>query len=191
MSAKSNHNVIAEEQHLLSEAQKGDKTAFGLIVETYHRLVVSVAFRICGDVQIAEDVAQDTFMKAWQQLPNFQPERSTSFRAWLCRIAHNRSIDLLRQNRPETELDPRLPAQITRPDRQVERDETATEVQAAILRLPETSRTALILREYEGLSYAEIADTLEIPIGTVMSRLYNARKRLTKELTPLLLDLER
>ncbi len=191
MSAKGNDNVIAKEQHLLSAAQKGDKTAYGLIVETYHRLVISVAFRICGDTHLAEDIAQDTFMKAWQQLPNFQAERSTSFRAWLCRIAHNRSIDLLRQNRPETELDPHLPAQTTRPDRQVERDETATEVQAAILRLPETSRTALILREYEGLSYAEIADTLEIPIGTVMSRLYHARKRLTKELTPLLLDLER
>lgn len=190
MPANANNVEIAKVQHQLQAAQKGDMSAFGELVERYHRLVVHVAYRICSDADLADDVAQDTFLQAWQRLAEFQPQRNTSLQAWLCRIAHNRTVDILRQSRPQAELGSWLPARTPLPDTLAEQNETAIEIQAAIMLLPEKSRTALILREYEDLSYAEIAEVLEIPIGTVMSRLYNARKRLVEELTPLMLEIE-
>ncbi|RME84086.1 MAG: sigma-70 family RNA polymerase sigma factor [Caldilineae bacterium] len=171
-----------EEREWLLAAQKGDQEAFAHIVMKYHRLIVHVAYRLSGDLSLADDVAQDTFLKAWQKLPSFKPEGSTSLRAWLCRIAHNRTVDLMRRSRPDAELDPTLASAVDNPLQSVLRAELAAEVQAAIRRLPEVSRTALVLREYGGLSYAEIAAALDIPLGTVMSRLYNARKRLAQDL---------
>ncbi len=174
------------EETWLQAAQRGDRAAFGHIVQRYHRLILSLAYRLGGDAHLAEDVAQDTFLKAWRYLPDFRPEYDHSLRAWLCRIAHNRTIDLLRQQRPHTDLSLGHPTAAPSPLRQALTAETTLEVQAAIRRLPELSRTALILREYEEMSYAEIAAVLDIPIGTVMSRLYHARRRLAEELAPLL-----
>jgi len=186
MQATTNSDTLIEENRWMLAAQRGDKEAFGRIVSRYHRLVISVTYRLCDDAELADDVAQDTFLRAWQHLPDFHPERDSSLRAWLCRIAHNRTIDLLRQTKPQNTLEAHDEAGEPGPLQQVVAEESVAEVQAAIRRLPETTRSALILREYEGLSYAEIAAVLDIPIGTVMSRLYHARRRLAQELAPIL-----
>ncbi len=172
------------EAEQIRRSQQGDEQAFGELMRHYYRLVVSIAYRLCNDPQLAEDIAQDTFLKAWQALPRFRPrgEEVTGFRAWLCRIAVNTAIDEMRRQRPVTDLDQVPLTGGTRPAEAFERVEDAEAVRAAIARLPERSRAALILREYEGLSYQEIAEALDIPIGTVMSRLNYARKRLREEL---------
>lgn len=187
MPAPTNSDHQTEETRWLLAAQRGDKAAFGKIVAQYHRLVISVTYRLCHDAELADDVAQDTFLRAWQRLPAFRPERDGSLRAWLCRIAHNRTIDHLRRRKPHDAIEPDVATDAPGPLHQLIARETSAEVQAAIQRLPETSRTALILREYEEFSYAEIAAALDIPIGTVMSRLYHARRRLAQDLAPTLL----
>lgn len=174
----------AELSAWLAAAQRGDKRAFGRIVEHYYRLVATVAYRLSGDAQLADDVAQDTFLRAWRSLPRFEPERQSSLRAWLCRIAHNRTVDAMRQRNPAG-LNGRHHDPGCGPQELARRAEVADAVQEAILRLPEHCRTALVLREYEGLSYSEIAAALDIPIGTVMSRLHSARRRLAVELQSL------
>jgi RNA polymerase sigma-70 factor (ECF subfamily) len=169
---------------LIGAAQRGDKAAFGRLVRKYHRLVVGVAYHLTGDAATAEDVAQETFLRAWQHLPRFEPRRAVSFRAWLCRIARNRALDVIRRRREVEPLDPRRADPGPTPAAQASRAEVAAAVRAAIGRLPEASRETVVLRELEGLSYAEIAAALDVPIGTVMSRLHAARKRLALELAP-------
>ncbi|HEY63072.1 MAG TPA: sigma-70 family RNA polymerase sigma factor [Caldilineae bacterium] len=176
----------ATEAELIRRSQQGDEQAFGELVRRYYRLVVSVAYRLCNDPQLAEDIAQETFLKAWQALPRFHTQRkdkdSTSLRAWLCRIAVNTAIDEMRRQRPTVGLEEVTLPDATQATESIDQTLDAEVVRSAIARLPERSRAALILREYEGLSYQEIAEALDIPIGTVMSRLNYARKRLREEL---------
>ncbi len=144
-----------------------------------------MVYRMCGDANLAEDAAQEAFIRAWKHLPNYQPR--SPFRNWLYRIATNAARDTLRRERETVDVDDLpLAAPSVGPEEAVERTERGERVQQAVLALPEASRTVLVLREYEGLSYKEIADTLNIPIGTVMSRLNYARKRLRESLAPYL-----
>lgn len=186
MPATTSSAPLTEEKRWLLAAKRGDKEAFGKIVAKYHRLVISVTYRLCNDAELADDVAQNTFLRAWQRLPHFRPKRDGSLRAWLCRIAYNRTIDLLRRTKPQSTLEEYDKVDEQGPLQQLITAEMASEVQAAIQRLPEASRAALVLREFEDLNYAEIAAVLNIPIGTVMSRLYHARRRLAKDLAPTL-----
>jgi RNA polymerase sigma-70 factor, ECF subfamily len=158
-------------------AQAGDQAAYGQLVQQYQRLIVSVAYRQGLAVAEAEDVAQETFVKAWLALPQYRPAAG-SWRAWLCRIAINRAIDFQRRDRPRLSLDEWLPDQGRGPAEQAEAHLQAQTVRRALAQLPPASRAALVLSEYEGLSYAEIAAALDIPLGTVMSRLHYARRRL-------------
>ena len=170
------------EGQLVARSQRGDKDAFGELVRRYQRLAVSIAYRMSGDAMLAEDAAQDAFLRAWQRLASFEYRGAGSFRAWLCRIVTNMTTDLLRKARPTAPIEAlSLPGGV-RPDEAHLRQEQAQTVRAAILRLPQASRVALILREYEGLSYREIAEALDIPMGTVMSRLSYARNKLREEL---------
>jgi RNA polymerase sigma-70 factor (ECF subfamily) len=152
---------------------------------------VNVVYRMCGDVELAEDAAQDAFIQAWLNLLSFRP--GTSLRNWLYRIAVNAALDVLRRE-PKTPFadveslsmaDP-----LAGPEAIFLKKERAVIVQQAILSLAETSRAVLVLREYGGLSYQEIASTLDIPLGTVMSRLNYARDRLKELLVPQFLNLE-
>lgn len=165
-------------------AQAGDKTAFEQLVRRYQRLVVGVAYHQGLDLAAAEDVAQETFVKAWLALPHFR-ESAGSLRAWLCRIAINTAIDALRRERPVQALEEHLPDRNSDPDEQVEADARVEAVRRALDQLPSAGRAVLVLREYEGLSYAEIAAALNIPPGTVMSRLSYARSRLRALLTEM------
>ncbi len=170
------------EAQLVARSQQGDKDAFGELVRRYQRLVVGIAYRMSGDAMLAEDASQDAFLRAWQRLDRFEYRSAGSFRAWLCRIATNITVDRLRKVRPTVQLEALpLPGGV-RPDEAHLCSEETQAVRAAVLRLPAASRAALILREYEGLSYREIAEALSIPIGTVMSRLNYARRKLRQEL---------
>lgn len=179
--------IAIDDSKLIKLAQRGDRQAFGALVERFRERVIGVVYRMCGDMQLAEDAAQDAFVRAWQQLPRYEPR--APFQSWLYRIALNRATDVLRRDRDTADVDALLlAAPQPGPEAVVERDELHVTVRKAVLALPEASRSVLILREYEGLSYHEIAETLGIPLGTVMSRLNYARGRLRELLEPYLED---
>lgn len=147
-----------------------------------------MVYRMCGDASLAEDAAQEAFIRAWKHLPNYQPR--SPFRNWVYRIANNAALDVLRRRRETVDVDEiPIASSSAGPEALLEKEERAARVRQAVLELPEASRAVLVLREYEGLSYKEIADVLGIPIGTVMSRLNYARNQLRKSLAPCLEDL--
>jgi len=170
-------NTDDDEADWISRAKAGDQEAYGKLVARYQRLLVSIGYRQGLDLVEAEDMAQETFVKAWLALPRYQPALG-SWRAWLCRIALNQTIDRHRRARPQLELNDWLPDPGRGPAEQAERNLAGAAVRRALAQVPPASRAALILSEYHGLSYAEIAAALEIPVGTVMSRLHYARQRL-------------
>ncbi len=171
------------ELELIAQAQQGDRGAFGELVRRHRKGVVNVVYRMCGNANLAEDAAQEAFIRAWEHLPGYRPQ--SPFRNWIYRIATNAARDVLRRDRETVDIDALpLPASNGNPEAALEITERGRYVQQAVLALPPASREALILREYEGLSYQEIADTLDIPIGTVMSRLNYARGKLRQALAP-------
>ena len=173
------------ELDLIIQAQQGDRRSFGELVRRHREGVINVVYRMCGDANLAEDAAQEAFIRAWRHLPNYRPR--SPFRNWVYRIATNVALDVLRCERETVDVDT-LPLTTSDPGPEaiVERAERSEQVRQAVLALSPASRTVLVLREYEGLSYREIADTLEIPIGTVMSRLNYARNRLRESLVSYL-----
>jgi RNA polymerase sigma-70 factor (ECF subfamily) len=174
-----------DEAALIERAQQGDRNAFGELVRRHHRGVVNVVYRMCGDVQLAEDAAQDAFIRAWSNLSSYRPQ--ASLRNWLYRIAVNAALDVLRRKAEgpyETVESLRAADPAAGPEDALLQKEQAIAVQNAMMALTEASRAVLILREYGDLSYREIAAALDIPVGTVMSRLNYARDRLRILLEP-------
>ncbi len=179
------------ETELVNQAQNGDRNAFSELVRIHAQGVLNVVYRMCGDMLVAEDAAQETFLRAWQNLLSYRP--GTPLRNWLYRIAFNAGMDMLRKNRrilPDDIEDMHLTDRQPSPESLVSQNERTKLVQKAILSLPDASRAVLVLREYEGLSYQEISSTLDIPVGTVMSRLNYARSLLKSKLQPQLSLLE-
>lgn len=176
---------------LIVNAQNGDRNAFSELVRLHAQGVTNVIYRMCGDTQLAEDAAQETFIRAWLNLSTYRPQ--TPLRNWLYRIAVNAATDMLRKERrilPDDIEDLHLTDGHPALETLVSQHERTTWVQRAILSLPDASRAVLVLREYEGLSYHEISATLDIPVGTVMSRLNYARNLLKAKLEPQLSLLE-
>ena len=171
------------EAEIIRSAQGGDRNAFSELVRIHARGVFNVVYRMCGDELIAEDAAQETFIRAWQNLSSYRPQ--TPLRNWLYRIAFNAGMDMLRK---EKRILPNAIEDLNLSDGQpgleslVSQQERTQLVQKAILSLPDASRAVLVLREYEEMSYQEISSTLDIPVGTVMSRLNYARKLLKDKL---------
>lgn len=171
------------ELKLIAQAQRGDRWAFGELIRLNREGVINVVYRMCGDASLAEDAAQESFIRAWQRLPNYRPR--SPFRNWLYRIATNVALDVLRRERKTVNVDDvALVTHASGPEGAVEKKERGEMVRRAVLSLPPASRAVLVLREYEGLAYREIAAALDIPIGTVMSRLNYARTRLREILAP-------
>ena len=173
------------EAALIVEAQSGNRNAYGELVRHHHPGVINVIYRMCGDVELAEDAAQDAFIRAWLHLPTFRP--GTSLRNWLYRIAVNAALDVLRRNTKiaDTDLETlSMPDPQAGPEAALLQKERTVAVQQAILALTDPCRSVLVLREYGGLSYHEIAAALDIPLGTVMSRLNYARHQLKRSLQP-------
>jgi RNA polymerase sigma-70 factor (ECF subfamily) len=181
------------EPDLAAAAQRGDAHAYGELVARCRAGVVNVVYRMCGDSRLAEEAAQEAFLRAWQRLPGYRPGHS--FRAWVYRIAVNAALDALRRERRLVSLEDLLDggAQETclpepggGPEELVEERQQAERVRRAVLALPPASRAVLVLREYGGMSYSEIAGALDIPLGTVMSRLNSARGQLRQALAGIL-----
>ena len=172
-----------DETELVSRARQGDRNAYSELVRVHASGILNVVYRLCGDQQLAEDAAQETFLQAWQHLNSYRPQ--TSLRNWLYRIAVNAATDMLRKEKrlvPDAVEDLKLTDNRPSPEMVFVKQERTVLVQRAILSLPEACRAVLVLREYEDLSYQEISNALEIPVGTVMSRLNYARGLLKEKL---------
>lgn len=183
--------VEVSETEFVRSAQSGDRNAFSELVSIHARGVLNVIYRMCGDTQLAEDAAQETFIRAWLNLSSYRPE--TSLRNWLYRIAVNAATDMLRKEKrilPDALEDLQLRDPKPGPEAIFAQGERTALIQKAILSLPDASRAVLTLREYEGLSYHDISSTLDIPLGTVMSRLNYARTLLKDRLEQKLLQVE-
>lgn len=179
--------TIGNEAELVTQAQHGDRSAFNELVHIHTRGVFNVVYHMCGDALVAEDAAQETFIRAWQNLRSYRPQ--TSLRNWLYRIAFNAGMDMLRKEKrilPNDIEEMQLTDARPGPESLTSQQERTAMVQKAVMALPDASRAVLVLREYEGMSYHEIADALDIPVGTVMSRLNYARKLLKDTLQPKL-----
>lgn len=175
--------TAVNETELITRAKNGERNAFSELVCIHAQGVRNVIYRMCGDAQIAEDAAQEAFIQAWLHLASYRS--GTPLRNWLYRIAVNAATDLLRKEKrilPNALEDLQLQDPALGPEAVFSQEERTALVQRAILSLPESSRAVLVLKEYEGMSYHEIADALDIPIGTVMSRLNYARKALKSKL---------
>lgn len=176
---------MESEDQLVASAQNGDRNAYGDLVRRHHHGVTQVIYRMCGDAQLAQDAAQEAFLRAWTHLPKFRP--GTNLRGWLYRIAINAARDVLRRESKiaNTDFDTLGMADPQAgPESELLRKERTLIVQKALLELSEASRSVLVLREYGGLTYQEIAGALDIPLGTVMSRLNYARRQLKGALLP-------
>lgn len=183
--------AVETEFGLIEEAKKGDRSAYGELVRLHYPGVVNVVYHMCGDAGLAEDMAQETFLRAWVNLPSFRPQ--ASLRNWIYRIAVNAALDVLRRRHEEPVDDENLHMladQAPDPETALIRKEQAALLQQGIRSLPEAARSVLVLREYGELSYQEIATVLDIPIGTVMSRLNYARNRLREVLKAQVFQLE-
>ena len=177
--------VEIDDRDLIARAQQGDRQAFTELVTRHQAGVVSLAYRMCGDLRLAEDASQEAFVRVWQNLNSYKPQYA--FRSWLYRIAANAALDALRRERPTADLDHLSMADpVVTPEQSAEQDQRAAQVRRAIAQLSPALRMVLILREYQELPYQEIADTLDIPVGTMMSKLNSARAQLRKELLVLL-----
>ena len=186
----------ASDQELVRRVQAGDKRAFDLLVLKYQQKVANLIGRYLRDHSEVLDVTQEAFIKAYRALAGFRGE--SAFYTWLYRIAVNTVKNhLVAQGRrpPGDDLDAETAEQLdlggrlrenATPEGHLLTDEIARTVQRALEELPEDLRTAIVLRELEGLSYEEIAQAMECPIGTVRSRIFRAREAIDKRLRPLL-----
>lgn len=179
-----------EEHDLVREAQQGNQEAFTELVRTYQNKMTNLAYSFTHNRETAEDLAQDTFIKAYNALSRFK--FNSSFGTWLYRIAVNTAKDYLRKENliREESLDDhtyKYPEDISsRPDYKTGQKELSKIIHKAMEYLPAKHRVILTLRDLQGLSYAEIARILKISEGTVDSRLFRARKSLRKKISPFL-----
>jgi RNA polymerase sigma-70 factor (ECF subfamily) len=184
------------DHELVRRVQAGDQTAFNLLVLKYQHRVLKLVGRFVNDQAEAEDVAQEAFLKAYRALASFRGD--SAFYTWLYRIAINTAKNALvsQRRRPvDFDLDLQDPEQYDRhaklreadtPEGVLLTDEIRAVVEEAMEQLPEDLRTAIVLRELEGLSYEEIAEAMDCPVGTVRSRIFRAREAIDKKLKPLL-----
>ena len=162
-------------------AQAGSQPAFQEIVRRYQRPVFNLVVRIVRDPALAEDIAQETFLKTFRSLPTYDPDRR--FSSWILRIANNAALDAIRRKRvdPVVHIDVGEPAVPPPPD-QVEAAARGRAIESALATLRPEYRAAVVLRYQEGLSYEEVADVLDIPEGTVKTFVHRARKELAERL---------
>ena len=185
------------DQALVERAQRGDQQAFGMLVEKYQRKLGRLLSRMVRDQAEVEDVVQESFIKAYRALPNFRGD--SAFYTWLYRIGINTAKNYLVSlgRRPQVSYDVEIEdaenfedAQELRtaetPETELMTKEIAKTVNETMMALPDELRTAITLRELEGLSYEEIATLMSCPIGTVRSRIFRARETIAAKLRPLL-----
>lgn len=194
----SSHTKYSEQldEDLVLRVQQGDKSAFDLLVIKYQHKIIQLVNRYVKDPSEAQDVAQEAFIKAYRALGNFRGD--SAFYTWLYRIAINTAKNYLVsrsrrssdyhvdvQDAEAIENAPQLQGMET-PERLLLNQEIIDTIKTAIDKLPEEMRTAIMLREFEGMSYEEIAEAMDCPVGTVRSRIFRAREAIDNKLNPLL-----
>jgi RNA polymerase sigma-70 factor (ECF subfamily) len=194
----SSHTKYSEQldEDIVLRVQRGDRFAFDFLVIKYQHKIIQLVNRYVKDPSEAQDVAQETFIKAYRALGNFRGD--SAFYTWLYRIAINTAKNYLvsRSRRSsDYEVDvqdaeaienaPQLQGMET-PERLLLNQEIIDTIKIAIDKLPEEMRTAIMLREFEGMSYEEIAEAMDCPVGTVRSRIFRAREAIDNKLNPLL-----
>ena len=175
-----------QEQQWVEAARQGDQSAFEQLVHLYEKRVLALTTRMCKNPADAEEAAQEAFLSAWQGLPFFRGD--ASFSTWLYRLASNACVDLLRRegrrqsaagpslNDEEVQLE--VPDTAPSPQEQAELSELRQQIEAGLQALTPDHRQVLLLREMHQLSYDEIAQTLDVDVGTVKSRINRGRKQL-------------
>ncbi len=194
-------SLATDDLTLVKRVRSGDQRAFKLLVERYQRKVYAVALGMLKDKEEAMDVSQEAFVKVYKYLDHFKGD--ASFYTWLYRITVNICIDFIRKRAgaggEAVEFDETLPMDVseanigalgsrlgTNPQKSALRRELAEKIQEALAAVPEKHRAILLLREMEGMSYEDLSRTLDIPKGTVMSRLFHARAKVQKILSQYL-----
>ena len=184
------------DQTLVEQVQRGDKQAFDVLVLKYQNKIIQLVNRYVHDSDEARDVAQEAFIKAYRAIGRFRGD--SAFYTWLYRIAINTAKNYLvasGRRPPRSDIDAQDAEQYegatglreyATPERLLQKDEIQDAIAEAIDALPDDLRTAITLRELEGLSYEEIAQTMDCPIGTVRSRIFRARDAIDTRLKPLL-----
>lgn len=181
---------------LVRKAQAGDEAAFGELMQAYHQRVYGILIGMVRHADDARDLSQLAWIKVWNKLPTFRGQ--ADFYTWLYRVTtfvgldfirkrnRKREVDLLDEMRPERDPDSEVPPSVvSRPDRAAQQNEVREVFDAALATLSPEHRTALMLREVEGLSYDEIARVMKCRRGTVMSRIFYARKSIQEQLKEL------
>jgi RNA polymerase sigma-70 factor (ECF subfamily) len=187
-----------DDQTLIERCRNGDVAAFEPLVQKYRDRAWRLAFRVLRDREDAWDATQEAFVRAWQALPSFRGQ--SAFYTWLFRIVVNVAADRARQRAargrafgtervPEEDWERTIVDPGTAPDDAARRAEQRERITQALAALPEHHRTIIMLSDLEGLSYREIAEVLDVPMGTVMSRLHHARRRLREVLGPMIVVL--
>ena len=185
------------DKELVRRVKKGDRDAFDLLFSRYQHKILNLVSRYLRDPQDVEDVAQEAFIKAFRALPRFRGD--SAFYTWLYRIAINTAKNHLvaRSRRPPgTDVDvddaeyfdgTDALRESESPEAALARDQLSAEIDLAIGELPDDLRSAVTLREFDGLSYEQIAEIMDCPVGTVRSRIFRARESIDKRIEPLLL----
>ncbi|MGE6719111.1 RNA polymerase sigma factor SigW [Peribacillus frigoritolerans] len=179
----------------INQVLKGDHNAFGEIVEIYKDKVFQICFRMLGNRQEAEDMAQEAFVRAYVNIRSFNI--TMKFSTWLYRIATNLCIDRLRKKKPDYYLDAevagteglnmysQIASDMAKPEEEVESLELQETIQVEIMKLPEKYRSVIVLKYIEELSLKEISEILDLPVGTVKTRIHRGREALRKQLRHL------
>jgi RNA polymerase sigma-70 factor (ECF subfamily) len=179
--------VVIPDAQLIDEAIGGDSAAFGQLVTRYQDRLYNTLVHVVGSADAARDVAQDALVQAYVKLETF--ERASGFYTWLYRIAMNMAISYRRREKPTASVEHARETlghepldRGASPGARLEQEERACQVRAALATLSEEHRTILILREIDGCAYEQIAEILDLPIGTIRSRLFRARLQLRDQL---------
>ena len=196
LSARLSSDYEVSDHEVVLRARDGDHEAFRILVKRHETRVHALALRLLRDPDWAQDAVQEAFIKAYRALRKF--EGRSAFGTWMYRLTYNHCLDMRRADKSGRYVEweeertlgadigasdsPALASSIRGPGEEMERGELREQLQKAIETLPEPIRQTLVMREVDGLRYGEIADLLEIPKGTVMSRLFHARKRLREVL---------
>ncbi len=184
-----------DDSQLIDEALAGQSVSFGRLVTKYQDRLYNALVHVIGSTEEARDVVQDAFVQAFTKLSSFH--RSSAFYTWLYRIAFNVAISRRRRRRPMASVEQAREASgqepMSRdagPSDRIERQERVGQVQAALAAMSEEHRAVLVLREMDGLCYETIAEVLDLPVGTVRSRLHRARLELREQLKEVLQEEE-
>lgn len=186
--------MASSDEILVSRCQKGEKKAFELLIQKYQRRIYHLIYRITQDSDMVEPLAQEVFLRAYRSISAFQGK--SQFYTWIYRIAVNTCLSHIKRGSPEDsyenphEINPghyhpdAISAQPEDPEQQLLRKEFYRYLLGSIRKLPEELQTTIVLREFMNLNYEEIAEVLEIPLGTVRSRIFRARAQLREALSP-------